>query len=126
MKPGKPAFFGQRGDTLVFGLPGNPVSAMVCFELFVRPALRRLAGHTDLGLEPVSAALAEDFAYPTDRPTYHPAWLEDTGAGRRVRPVAWFGSADLRGLARANALVLLPAGDQPHRAGEHFSVWPLD
>ena len=44
MKPGKPVFFGTRDDTLVFGLPGNPVSAFVCFALFVRPALRVLAG----------------------------------------------------------------------------------
>ncbi len=49
MKPGKPLLFGTKGDTLVFGLPGNPVSAFVCFELFVRPALRVLAGHADPG-----------------------------------------------------------------------------
>ena len=49
MKPGKPLLFGTRGDTLVFGLPGNPVSAFVCFELFVRPALRMLGGHARPG-----------------------------------------------------------------------------
>src|SRR5262249_18044829 len=49
MKPGKPIFFGTRDHTLVFGLPGNPVSSLVCFELFVRPALRRLMGHGDTG-----------------------------------------------------------------------------
>src|SRR5207302_4101117 len=75
MKPGKPVFFGTRGDTLVFGLPGNPVSSLVCFELFVRPALRRLAGHAEPGPFLVRAALADDFAYRTDRPTYHPAVL---------------------------------------------------
>lgn len=125
MKPGKPAFFGRRGDTLVFGLPGNPVSAMVCFELFVRPAIRRLAGHTDPGTRPLQAKLAEDFAYATDRPTYHPAWLEEAETGRQVRPVAWFGSADLRGLTRANALMLLPVGDQRHRAGQVMAVWRI-
>jgi molybdopterin molybdotransferase len=131
MKPGKPVFFGTRdrpteGRALVFGLPGNPVSSLVCFELFVRPALRRLAGHADVGPVTVSATLAEDFSHRTDRPTYHPASLEMGEAGWRVRPVPWFGSADLRGLTRANALLVLPPGDHQHRAGQVFSVVRLD
>jgi molybdopterin molybdotransferase len=126
MKPGKPVFFGTRGDTLVFGLPGNPVSALVCFELFVRPALRRLLGHADPGSPMLSAVLAEDFAYRSDRPTYYPARLESSGPGWSVRPVPWFGSADLRSLTQANALVLFPSGDHRHQAGQLFSVLPLD
>jgi molybdopterin molybdotransferase len=122
MKPGKPVFFGTRGDHLVFGLPGNPVSALVCFELFVRPAIRRLRGHADAGPRLLRAALAEDFTYHTDRPTYHPAWLEEGDGGWRVRVVPWFGSPDLRGLTRANAFVLFPAGDHRHRAGQAFTV----
>jgi molybdopterin molybdotransferase len=125
MKPGKPVFFGTRSATLVFGLPGNPVSALVCFELFLRPALRRLAGHADAGPPTVSAALVEDFPYRTDRPTYHPAWLEAGQGGWRVRAVPWFGSADLRALASANALLVLPPGDHTHRAGEAFVVVQL-
>jgi molybdopterin molybdotransferase len=129
MKPGKPAFFGTRDRdgrrTLVFGLPGNPVSALVCFALFVRPALRRLAGRGDAGADPVAATLAEDFTYRTDRPTYHPAHLEAVEGRYVVRAVPWFGSADLRGLARANALLVLPAGDHQHRAGGTFPVVPL-
>jgi molybdopterin molybdotransferase len=129
MKPGKPVFFGTLdrgvgGRTLVFGLPGNPVSSFVGFELFVRLALRRLAGAVE---EPanVRAVLAEDFAYNTDRPTYHPAWLEAGETGWGVRPVPWFGSSDLRALMRANALLILPAGDHRHRAGQAFAVLPL-
>jgi molybdopterin molybdotransferase len=125
MKPGKPVFFGTRGTTLVFGLPGNPVSSMVCFELFVRPAIRRLRGHADAGPRLVQAQLAEDFPYRTDRPTYHPAWLEDSVAqagGWRVRVVPWFGSPDLRALAQANAFVLLPSGDHRHQAGQSYPV----
>lgn len=125
MKPGKPMLFGTRGRTLVFGLPGNPVSALVCFELFVRPALRRLLGHAEPGPHTVVARLAEDFVYRTDRPTYHPARLEAKGNSWCVRPVPWFGSADLRGLAQANALVLFPAGDERHSAGELLSVTVL-
>src|SRR5207249_5972700 len=98
VKPGKPVSFGLHGSTLVFGLPGNPVSSLVCFELFVRPAIRRLRGHADPGPRLVQAALGDDFAYHTDRPTYHPAHLEMCETGWWVRPVPWFGSSDLRGL----------------------------
>jgi molybdopterin molybdotransferase len=122
MKPGKPLLFGTRGGTLVFGLPGNPVSSLVGFELFVRPALRRLVGHADPGPRLVPAALAEDFACRSDRPTYHPARLEFADGGCRVRPVAWFGSPDLRGVLAANAFVVLPEGDHTHRAGQVFPV----
>jgi molybdopterin molybdotransferase len=127
MKPGKPVFFGTGPlGQPVFGLPGNPVSSLVCFELFVRPALRRLAGHAAPGPRAVTAALAEDFAHRSDRPTYHPAALEGGPGGWRVRPVAWFGSADLRALAGANALALLPSGEQAFAAGQEFPVLPLD
>ncbi len=126
MKPGKPVFFGTRGRTLVFGLPGNPVSSLVCFELFLRPALRRLAGHAEPGPPTVSALLAADYAYRTDRPTYHPARLDATSEGWRVRAVPWLGSADLRALSQANALLVLPAGDHRHQAGQAFSVVRLD
>jgi molybdopterin molybdotransferase len=122
MKPGKPVLFGTRDSTLVFGLPGNPVSALVCFELFVRPALRRLAGHAEPGPFVVRATLAEDFVYRTDRPTYHPAVLEADDSGWRVRAVPWYGSPDLRGLTRANAFAVFPAGDHQHRAGQVFDV----
>jgi molybdopterin molybdotransferase len=122
MKPGKPVLFGTRGETLIFGLPGNPVSALVCFELFVRLALRRLLGQADVGPSTVSASLAQDIAYRTDRPTYHPARLEAMRRGWLVHPVAWFGSADLRGLAQANALMLFPPGDHHYRMGQEFTV----
>ncbi len=131
MKPGKPVFFGTCSrpgggePTLVFGLPGNPVSVLVCFELFVRPALRRLRGHVDSGPHFVSAVLGEDFAYRTDRPTYHPAHLELSATGWRVRAVPWIGSADLRALTQANALVLFPSGDHHHRAGQTFEALSL-
>jgi molybdopterin biosynthesis enzyme len=74
----------------------------------------------------LSVPLANDFPYKTDRPTYFPARLEIGDEGLRVRPAAWFGSADLRGLSGTNALVLFPAGDHPHRAGERFPVVVCD
>jgi molybdopterin molybdotransferase len=127
MKPGKPLFFGTHEQTMVFGLPGNPVSAFVCFELFVRPALRRLCGAKDAGPPRVRSKLAQDFSARNDRPTYHPAWLDQAEDGSwRVRASAWFGSPDLRGLLQANALLELPSGDLQWREGEWLDVIRVD
>ncbi len=133
MKPGKPLFFGtldRPGQpvprTLVFGLPGNPVSSFVCFELFIRPALNRLHGLPEPGPNVVSALLVQNYVYRSDRPTYHPAWLETTNTGWQVRATPWFGSADLRALSGANALLLLPPGTHEHRAGDWFDVVNLE
>jgi molybdopterin molybdotransferase len=132
LKPGKPLLFGikPRDDSdgpprLVFGLPGNPVSALVCFELFVRPALRALIALPP-GPRLVQAALIQDFEHRTDRPTYRPARLSDAGTGWQVQPVPWFGSPDLRGVTEANALVVLPEGNHRHRAGEVLPVLSVE
>jgi molybdopterin molybdotransferase len=117
LKPGKPLLFGSRESTLVFGLPGNPVSSFVGFELFVRPALRKLMGDAVPGPVFVPVPLAAPFAAKNDRPTYAPARLEMTD-GFRVRPGKWFGSADLRGLLTADALVSIPTGSVELAAGE--------
>src|SRR4029077_5722231 len=122
MKPGKPVLFGSRDQTLVFGIPGNPVSALVCFELFVRRAVRILGGHGDPGPEVVQAVVEEDFAYATDRPTYHPALLHTEASGWRVRMVPWLGSADLRAVTQCNSFAVLPAGDSQLKAGQKQSV----
>ena len=126
MKPGKPAFFGvwtRAGrTTLVFGLPGNPVSSLVCFELFVRPALRRLLGIVDAVPPTVPLPLAEPLTYATDRPTYLPARVDIGSTGWQVRAVPWQGSADLRGLARTNALIVVKAGEHRLAAGQVVPV----
>ncbi len=130
MKPGKPLYFGVKPrpgkpPALVFGLPGNPVSSFACFELFVRPALRKL-----MGLPPgphwLKATLTADATYKTDRPTYHPARLEIGESGWSIRPVSWFGSPDLRGVTAGNAFVLFDEGDGVHRAGDVLSTMPFD
>ncbi len=121
IKPGKPLLFGVKGPRLVFGLPGNPGASLVCFELFVRPALRGLMG-LEAGPGMVKATLTKDFPYRTDRPTYHPARLRLTDTGWTIEPVGWFGSPDLRGTSPANAFVVLPEGDHQHRAGDVLPV----
>jgi molybdopterin molybdotransferase len=117
LRPGKPLWFGTRGRRLVFGLPGNPVSSFVGFELFVRPALRKVMGHAIPGPVLVPVPLAGPYAANHDRPTYAPARVE-LMEELRVRPGEWFGSADLRGLLAADALVSLPAGAGAWNAGE--------
>src|SRR5262245_42784269 len=126
LKPGKPLFFGTRDVTLDFGLPGNPVSSFVCCELFIRPAIRQLAGEREPGPRQAPLPIAEDFRTENDRPTYHPARLEIVDQGLRVRPLPWFGSADLRGISGANALLALPPGVQSCRAGESVPVILLE
>jgi molybdopterin molybdotransferase len=118
VKPGKPLWFGvYQGDdrqTLVFGLPGNPVSSLVSFELFVRPALGALMGRRDLALREITAPLACDCVQRGDRLSYRPARM----VNGHVEPLAWEGSGDLRTLVDATALVCIPAGDANYPAGE--------
>lgn len=130
LKPGKPFWFGvaKRGDRhkLVFGLPGNPVSCLVCFELFVRPALGALGGNPNRGLRRATYRLANPFEHRGDRPTYYPARLRDEGGEVRVEPLAWQGSADLRTLAQADALAMFAAGSRHYDAGEPVTAMLLD
>ncbi|HZL86924.1 MAG TPA: gephyrin-like molybdotransferase Glp [Pirellulaceae bacterium] len=127
LKPGKPLWFGIKDDgghrTLVFGLPGNPVSSLVCFELFVRPAILKLAGHKDCVQQPVQAALTTDHAQRGQRATYWPSRLTELPDGmRRVTPLPWKGSGDLRTLADANALAIFPPGDRHYESGSSVAV----
>lgn len=117
MKPGKPLLFGTLGEKLVFGLPGNPVSAFVGFELFVRPALEAMSGR-EPGPHIESRPLVASLRTANDRPTYHPAFVDDRG----VTALPWFGSADLRGLLNANALLALPVGEVVCESGEWVDV----
>lgn len=126
MKPGKPVLFATRDKTVIFGLPGNPVSSLVCFELFVRPALRRLLGYAEAMPRILHARLTDSYNQRGDRPTYHPARLAFASEGPVVTPVPWFGSADLRAIASANAFVVFPAGDQVYKAGDTFPVLQVE
>ncbi len=121
MKPGKPVWFGSRSDessqNYVFGLPGNPVSSMVCCELFVRTAIRRLMGESDAMPQSIPAQLEHDYAARADRPTYHPARLTWTSAGPRVTLVPWHGSSDLCGTVAANAMAFLSGEARQYVSG---------
>jgi molybdopterin molybdotransferase len=127
LKPGKPLWFGVKTSdkgkrTLVFGLPGNPVSSLVCFELFVRPAIQKLRKLEPIGLPQRRALLAADHQQRGERPTYWPAAIVEES----VTPLAWKGSGDLRTLTDANCLAFFPAGDRLFRAGEEIEVLLFD
>jgi molybdopterin molybdotransferase len=122
LKPGKPLWFGTLGQKLVFGLPGNPVSSLVCFHLFVKPALARLAGRDDAIPQTLTAQLSEAFFYRGDRPTYCPADVTRYEQPPRVRLTAWKGSADLRSLAAANCLACFSEGDRHYSSGDPIDV----
>lgn len=130
LKPGKPFWFGvaDGGDRrkLVFGLPGNPVSCLVGFELFVRPALQSLGGNSNRGLRRATYPLARPFEHRGDRPTYYPARLLDEGGEVRVEPLAWQGSADLRTLAQADVLAIFAPGSRHYDAGELLTAVLLE
>jgi len=130
MKPGKPILFGTcerpTGRRLILGLPGNPVSSFVGFEVFGRPLVRTLAGHTNIDLRAVSARLSEPLRLQGDRPTYHPACLRREEAGWTVHALPWQGSPDLRALVRANGLLVLPAGEVQWPAGAAAEALLLD
>lgn len=131
LKPGKPVWFGVSerpaggGRCLVFGLPGNPASSLVCFELFVRPALAAL-----LAWPPERWHLPRRFARlgaaakgAEDRPVYAPCRLERQGdGGWTAWPLPWTGSSDLVGLAVADGLLALPAGMRRAEAGAEIEV----
>lgn len=122
MKPGKPLAFGVRGDCLVFGVPGNPVAAMVSFELFIRPALLRLMGHRRVVRPRYRAVLEEDVSNRHDR-TYIVrvrAWRED---GRwHVSSTGPQGSAILRSMVKADGLIFIPAETGGLKRGDEVDL----
>ncbi len=130
LKPGKPVWFGvfERPDgggrCLVFGLPGNPASSLVCFELFVRPALAALLEWPQerRHLPRVAARLGDAAKGAEDRPVFAPCRLERRGDGLVAWPLAWTGSSDLVGLAVADGLLALPAGTRRAEAGTSIEV----
>jgi len=149
VKPGKPVWFGRkdhlpagirasrqsRGEnsldspvvpetSYVFGLPGNPVSSMVCFELFVRPALQRWAGATSAVPALFQARLETEFQHQADRSTWFPANWTVSGTTLVVKPVPWKGSADVRSTVDANCSLSVPAGKIQWSSGTEVTILP--
>jgi molybdenum cofactor synthesis domain-containing protein len=129
IKPAKPLAFGHlaASGTPVFGLPGNPVSAMVSFELFARPALRRMAGHRQLERPRLRARATSDLPRRRDGKIHFALVLATRGSdgGLEVGDAAGHESHQLRAMADANALAVLPDGEGV-KAGEAVEIMLVD
>jgi len=118
MKPGKPLNFATAGEALIFGLPGNPVSALVSFELFIRPALAVMAGASPAVHPRVPVVLAAEVV-PSDRVEYQRAMVR-VGADGRLSAVATGGQASSRlaSFVGANALIEVAPRERGYAPGE--------
>ena len=111
LRPGKPTVFARLGDALVFGLPGNPVSVAVTFNLFARTALRVMQGAKAATLPADTAVLARDLKGSMDRESYLPGILRTDEKGTLLaEPLKWGGSSDFVSFARTTALINVPRG----------------
>jgi molybdopterin molybdotransferase len=126
MRPGKPIVAARRGSCLVLGLPGNPVSAFTCFEVFARPALRKLMGHPQPVTGLIRATLVERLARRLGRLTYHLAELSFPDGRPTVAPVKSSSSGDVHALVHANAFVVAPGASDALPAGAEVDVLPWD
>jgi molybdopterin molybdotransferase len=122
IRPGKPAVFGMCKGKPVFGLPGNPVSTMVTFELFVAPAIDLLSGAEARALPLVEARLAEAMKEKLGLAHFLPARVEWRERVPEVKPLRWQGSGDIAALAKANCFLLVPADREKMEIGESVSV----
>lgn len=120
IQPGQPLVFGRLKDRFFFGLPGNPASTMVTFELFARAALELLGGCEQPQLPLAQAILTQDFRQRPGLRRFLPAWLD--GEGGRVTPVPWHGSGDLAALVHSNCFLVTEPERECWRAGELIGV----
>lgn len=121
MRPGKPLMAGRMGDAAMIGLPGNPVSAMVCGQIFVMPLLRKMLGQTDLHPAAAKAPLA--VAMPKNGPRAH--YMRATLNTEGITPAPRQDSSLLTILADANALLVRPPHDPARAPGETVTYLPL-
>jgi len=119
IQPGQPLVFGRVQEKFFFGLPGNPASTMVTFELFARAALELLGGQSESSLPVSQATLAADFRHKPGLTRFLPAWLSSDGA---LSPVSWQGSGDVPALTRANAFLVASSDREEWKAGDLIQV----
>jgi len=127
LRPGKPTVFARLPNgTLVFGLPGNPVSVAVTFNLFARTALLTMQGATDPTLKRETAAVARSVKGTTDRDSYLPAQLTTNDDAELIAfPLKWGGSSDFVSFALTTALLIVPANVKSIEAGSLVTVLRL-
>jgi len=123
MQPGMPQGFGFLEGKPFFGLPGNPVSVFVSFEMFVRPAILKMMGRANLGRPEVSAALTESIEGPRDKSVFVRVDVTRGAGGWSAAPTGGRGSNLISTVARANGLAVLPPGVGSLEAGERVTVF---
>ena len=121
-RPGRPLKFGTVGYRPIFGLPGNPVSTMVCFYLYARPALLKMGGHTRVGLPRVQARCGVDIKVAKDLTEFVRVKLERVGDGFVATPTGNQGSGILSSLSRADGLLIGPSAETLLKAGAQATV----
>jgi molybdopterin molybdotransferase len=126
MKPGKPLAFGRIGGVPVLGLPGNPVSVMVSFEMFVRPAILTMLGVTELERPTVEATLMDELECKDDRRHYLRVRVEGHEGAYRAYLTGGQGSGILSSMVKANALAVIPEDWTHAPAGARVRVMMLD
>ena len=120
IQPGQPLVFGSVKEKFFFGLPGNPASTMVTFELFARAAIENLSGASATPLPLLRAKLTREFRHKTGLTRFLPAQLSDDGAS--VTPQKWQGSGDIAALARSNAFLVAEADRESWNEGDDIRV----
>ncbi|MEW5831986.1 MAG: gephyrin-like molybdotransferase Glp [Campylobacterota bacterium] len=120
IKPGKPTTFGRIGSTLVLNLPGNPLAAALCFELFAQSAILALSGRGDKYLSALAAKMGEDFRVKKGRRALIPGWYD----GESFTPSPKFGPGMVLPLSRANAYVMVDAALERLEKGSEVKVIP--
>jgi len=126
IKPGKPTFFGVRGRQLVFGLPGNPTSAMVMFHLFARPAIDRMLGRKQPGLRSAKAVLEQEITVRPGRTQFLRGVLAGEGPVLRVDPFPDQRSGVLRSMVKSRVLIMVPADSSRIEKGREVEILFLD
>ncbi|MDR4497995.1 MAG: molybdopterin molybdotransferase MoeA [Candidatus Scalindua sp.] len=126
LRPGKPTVFGKMGDKAIFALPGNPVSTMVTFELFVRPCIKKMMGFSSYHNQILFAELETEIIIKKKRREYRPALLRYVNSKWKVAPVEWHGSGDLFSTTKANCLLIIGESVERLKAGDSSEVLLID
>jgi len=126
MKPGHPVAFGKVGEKIIFGLPGNPVSSMVCFEQFVVPALRRMMGHARTHRRTIEARMTHNVKHQPGRTEFIRVLLAKEQGGYAATSTGAQGSGMLLSMARADGLAVVPGECNGLTAGSQVAVQLLD
>ncbi|OHB99231.1 MAG: hypothetical protein A3G70_03915 [Planctomycetes bacterium RIFCSPLOWO2_12_FULL_39_13] len=126
LRPGKPTVFGKKDDTIIFALPGNPVSALVTFELFVRPCIKKMMGFLSYENVVLHAELEKEIKLKKKRREYRPAYLRHINGKWKVSIIEWHGSGDLFSTTKANCLLIIRESAERLSIGDTVEVILID